>query len=194
MIFNAALDEILENVEKSIKKVDEKTINELLSMIQEVDNVFVMGMGRSGLVARAFAMRLMHLGLSVYVVGETITPAITDQDCLITISGSGKTSYILGTTDTAKEIGAKIVAITSYTDSPLAKKSDLVVQLEGRTKDEAENNYIDRQMTGKHASFAPLGTLFEITSLIFLDSTIAQLMDDLGVSENQMNNKHTSLE
>ncbi|RAP49383.1 MAG: 6-phospho 3-hexuloisomerase [Methanosphaera sp. rholeuAM74] len=194
MIFYSALNEILENVKETNNKVDEKTLSQLTTMIREVDHVFVMGMGRSGLVAKAFAMRLMHLGLGVYVVGETITPAITDKDCLIAISGSGETSYIISTTETAKERGAKIVAITSYTDSPLAKKSDLVVQLKGRTKKESENNFIGRQMSGEHTTFSPLGTLFEITALIFLDSTIAQLMSDLEVTEDVLRDNHTVLE
>ena len=51
----------------------ENFIRELLS----AKRIYVIGAGRSGLVAKAFAMRLMHLGLHAYVVGETITPAMT---------------------------------------------------------------------------------------------------------------------
>ncbi len=63
----------------------EKFIRELLN----AKRIYVVGAGRSGLVAKAFAMRLMHLGLSAYVVGETITPALNRGDVMVIFSGSG---------------------------------------------------------------------------------------------------------
>lgn len=194
MIYHDAVNEIISNVEKTTKEVNPDDIKKMTNIVEEVNNVFVMGLGRSGLVAKAFAMRLMHLGLNVYVVGETITPAITKNDCLIAISGSGETSYIISTTDIAKDIGSKIIAITSYTDSSLAKKADLIVQLKGRTKVESENNYISRQISGVHQTLSPLGTLFEVSALIFLDATIAQMMNDLGQTEKDLKKRHTVLE
>ncbi len=194
MIYDDALNDIIENVTKITKSVNPEEINKLTKMISEVENVYIMGLGRSGLVAKAFGMRLMHLGLSVYIVGETITPAISDKDCLIAISGSGETSYIVSTTGIAKSIGAKIIAITSYTDSTLAKESDLIVQLQGRTKIDDEPNYIRRQISGQHQTLSPMGTIFEISALIFLDSTIAQMMHELGQTEEDLKARHTVLE
>lgn len=194
MIYHDALKEIINNVQKSTEDVNVDDLAKMTKMIEDVDNVFVMGLGRSGLVAKAFAMRLMHLGLNVYVVGETITPAITDNDCLIAISGSGETSYILSTVDTAKDIGSKIIAITSYPESSLAQKSDIVVELKGRTKVDAETSYISRQISGQHQTLSPLGTLFEISALVFLDSTIAEMMNDLGQTEKDLKARHTVLE
>lgn len=194
MIYNDAVKDILENVSKITQSVNQDDINKMTKMILEVDNVFIMGLGRSGLVAKAFGMRLMHLGLNVYIVGETITPAITENDCLIAISGSGETSYIVSTTGIAKSIGSKIIAITSYTESTLAKKSDIVVQLQGRTKIDDEPNYIRRQISGQHQTLSPMGTIFEISALVFLDSTIAQMMHDLGQTEEDLKSRHTVLE
>ena len=194
MIYNDALQDILEKVTQTTSAVKEEDIVKFTSMLEEVDNIFLMGLGRSGLVAKAFAMRLMHLGLSVYVVGETTTPAITDKDCLIAISGSGETSYIISTTGIAKQVGSKIIAITSYPDSTLAKRSDLILQLQGRTKIDEEPNYARRQISGLHNSLSPMGTIFEISALIFLDSVIAQMMDDLGQTEKDLKARHTVLE
>ena len=194
MIYNDAVNDILNNVSRITQSVSQEDINKMTKMILSVDNVFIMGLGRSGLVAKAFGMRLMHLGLNVYIVGETITPAITDKDCLIAISGSGETSYIISTTAIAKSIGAKIIAITSYTESSLAKQSDLIVQLQGRTKIDDEPNYIRRQISGQHQTLSPMGTIFEISALIFLDSTIAQMMHDLGKTEEDLKARHTVLE
>jgi 6-phospho-3-hexuloisomerase len=194
MILNEAIEEIVDNVMAVSDETDEESVNEMMNILTSSKNVFVIGQGRSGLVARAFAMRLMHLGIGVYVVGETITPAIDDDDCLLAISGSGETSYIISTAKIAKMREAKIVAVTSYSESTLGKMSDLVIHIKGRTKVDSEKNYIKRQMDGKHLSLSPLGTLFEVSTLIFLDALIAQLMDKMGKTEDDLKKRHTVLE
>ena len=194
MIINDAIEEIIDNVMAVSAETDEKNVIGMMEILTSSKNVFLLGQGRSGLVARAFAMRLMHLGISVYVVGETITPAIDDDDCLLAISGSGETSYIISTARIAKKRGAKIVAVTSYENSTLGNLSDLVMHIKGRTKVDSEKNYIKRQMNGKHLSLSPLGTLFEVSTLIFLDALIAQLMDKMGKTEDDLKKRHTVLE
>jgi 6-phospho-3-hexuloisomerase len=194
LILNDAITEIVDNVQSVSDELDPKVIKEMTDLLKSSKNVFLLGLGRSGLVAKAFAMRLMHLGIGVYVVGETITPAITNEDCLLAISGSGETSYIITTAQIAQKRGAKIIAVTSYVDSTLGKKADLVVHVKGRTKIDSEKNYISRQINGKHQSLSPLGTLFEVTSLIFLDGLIAQLMVEMGKTEQDLKARHTVLE
>ncbi len=194
MILNEAIEEIVDNVLAVSAETNEKSIMEMMDILTSSKNVFLLGQGRSGLVAKAFAMRLMHLDIGVYVVGETITPAIDDDDCLLAISGSGETSYIISTAKIAKMRGAKIVAVTSYSDSTLGKMGDLVIHIKGRTKVDSEKNYIKRQMNGKHLSLSPLGTLFEVSTLIFLDALIAQLMDKMGKTEDNLKRRHTVLE
>lgn len=194
MILNDAIDEIIDNVAVVSEGLEEENIEEMLTLLRSCDNVFLLGLGRSGLVAKAFAMRLMHLGIGVYVVGETITPAIGDKDCLLAISGSGETSYIISTAQTAKKRGAKIIAVTSYIDSTVGQMADMVVHIKGRTKIDSEKNYIRRQINGRHQSLSPLGTLFEVTTLIFLDGVIAQLMADMGKTEDDLKQRHTVLE
>jgi 6-phospho-3-hexuloisomerase len=194
LILNDAIKEIVDNVQSVSDELDPKVIKQMTDLLRSSRNVFLLGLGRSGLVAKAFAMRLMHLGIGVYVVGETITPAITNEDCLLAISGSGETSYIISTAQIAQKRGAKIIAVTSYVDSTLGKKADLVVHVKGRTKIDSEKNYISRQINGKHQSLSPLGTLFEVTSLIFLDGLIAQLMVEMGKTEQDLKARHTVLE
>lgn len=43
---------------------------------------FFSGQGRSGLIAQVVAMRLMHAGYAVHVVGEASAPAISRGDML----------------------------------------------------------------------------------------------------------------
>lgn len=194
LILNEAIQEIIDNVLSVSGELDPKNIEEMTGLLQSSKNVFVMGLGRSGLVARAFAMRLMHLGISVYVVGETTTPALSPEDCLFAISGSGETFSIISAADIAHKRGTKIIAVTSYVNSTLGEMADLVVHIKGRTKIDSEKNYITRQINGKHQSLSPMGTLFEVTSLIFLDGLIAQLMIQMGKTEADMKARHTLIE
>lgn len=146
----------------------------------------MIGAGRSGFVAKAFAMRLMHLGYSVYVVGETVTPKIKEDDLLIAISGSGETTSVINITMKAKSIvGSKIAAITNNVNSTLARMSDVVVVLKGKVKTE-RNEQISR--------LAPLGTMFELTSLVFLDGLIAELLSIKGLKEKDLEERHAILE
>jgi 6-phospho-3-hexuloisomerase len=194
MILNEAIEEIIDNIQEVSSEVDSESIMQMLDMLIDAKNVFIIGLGRSGLVARAFAMRLMHLGISVYVVGETITPAIYEDDCLLAISGSGETSFIISTAKTSRNRNAKIIAVTSYEDSTLGELSDLIIHIKGRTKIDSEKDYIKRQINGRHQPLAPLGTLFEVSTLIFLEGVIAELMNKMGKTEDDLKARHTVLE
>ena len=194
MILNEAIDEIVDNIKEVSSEIDSASIMKMLDMLISANNVFIIGLGRSGLVARAFAMRLMHLGINVYVVGETITPAIYADDCLLAISGSGETSFIISTAKISKQRGADVIAVTSYEESTLGKLSDLVIPIKGRTKIDSEKDYIRRQINGRHQPLAPLGTLFEVSTLIFLEGVIAELMNKMGKTEDDLKARHTVLE
>lgn len=194
MIVNDAINEITDNIKNVSDSIDEENINEMMDILMNSSNVFVVGLGRSGLVGKAFAMRLMHLGISVYVVGETITPAIHDDDCLLAISGSGETSYIVNTANAAKARDATVLAVTSYSESTLGKLADIIVPIKGRTKIDIEKSYIKRQIGGEHQSLTPLGTLFELSTLVFLDGLIAELMQKMHKTEADMKKKHNVLE
>jgi len=185
---------ITQHVNKVIEELNTEEVENLIQAILNSERVFLYGAGRSGLVAKAFAMRLMHLGINVYVVGEIVTPAIGNKDLMITISGSGETTSIVTAGKIAKGAGAKLAVITSYPNSTLGRMADIVVVVKGRTKLEGEKDFFVRQIKGDHYPLAPLGTLFEIATLIFLDSLIVELMVRLGKKEEDLRKRHTQLE
>ncbi len=189
-----AMNIITEHAQGVSDKLKEKDVNELVRTLLNSDHVFVAGAGRSGLIAKAFAMRLMHLNIRVHVIGETITPSLTENDLFLGLSGSGETTRVVSAAKTAEEIGAKIVVITSYPDSKLGKLADLVVKVPGRIKKAEQKSYTGRQMAGEYESLTPLGTLFEATALTFLDGVIASLMKELGKKEEDLSEKHASVE
>jgi 6-phospho 3-hexuloisomerase len=193
----SAMKVIAANVQTIADEIDYAEVNSLVSDIlsahQNKKRVFVMGAGRSGLVVKGFAMRLMHLGLNVYVVGETVTPAVETDDLLIVISGSGETKSINEMSTLAKAKGTRLTSITSNKDSTLGTISDTTVIVKGRTK-VSGMDFMERQVIGSHISFAPLGTMFEISTMIFLDGVIAALMEITKKSEEDLKRKHATLE
>jgi 6-phospho-3-hexuloisomerase len=166
----------------------------LVSVKREGKKLHLVGAGRSGLVGKAFAMRLMHLGFDVYVVGETITPSVGTDDLVLIISGSGSTTFPVAAAGMSKKLGAKVLAITSHADSPLGKNSDYMVTVRGREAIARTEEYSTRQLMGEHESLAPMGTIFEEACMVFLDSVIAELMEMLAISEESMKMKHATIE
>jgi len=194
----AAAEEIVACIKISIEELDMKSVEKLIKTLvgSKEKKIFTVGMGRSGFVARAFALRLMNLGFNVYFLGETITPAAEKGDLLIAISGTGTTKMVLTASTAAKDIGAKVIAITSFPESLLGKLADLVVDVKGRTKagTPKEKDYLTRQIMGLGEPLTPLGSIFEINSMVFLDSLVVELMHRLGSTEADMKRRHATLE
>ena len=191
----SAIEAILDNIRDAEDYLVEEDIANFIEIITTADNIFVTGAGRSGLAAKAFAMRLMHLGLSSYVVGETISPAINAGDCILAISGSGETNTIVTAARISKKRGAKVLALTSYPESSLGQLADDMIHLKIKTKVEVDDaNYFNRQAKWNYTSLTPLGTAFELTSLVFLDGLVSELMEAMGKTEEDLKNRHTVLE
>ena len=191
----SSIKAIIGNIVSAEEFLDEESVDNFENIIIESDNVFVTGAGRSGLAAKAFAMRLMHLGVSAYVVGETISPAINEGDCIIAISGSGETNTIVSAVKIAKKRGSKVLSVTSYPESTLGQLSDTCLLVKGRTMQEVDDeNYMKRQIYGNYTSLTPLGTAFELTTLVFLDAIVSELMEKMHQTESDLKARHTVLE
>lgn len=194
----AAAEEILSGARKAMNELDVKKVEEFVQMILDSKErkIFVVGVGRSGFVGRAFALRLMNLGFNVYFLGETITPAAGKEDLIIAISGSGTTKFALTASSAAKEIGAKVISVTSYPQSPLGDLADLIVSIGGRTKLgwPKEEEYLARQLLGERETLSPLGSIFENNCMVFLDSLVVELMHRLGKTEDELKKLHATIE
>jgi len=173
------LDAILAELTEVARCVDRAEMHRLLETMRAGKRVFVAGIGRSGLVARGLAMRLMHLDFEVYVVGETTTPSIGKGDLLVCCSRYGKSRTLHTYVEKAHEVGATAAVITMTAKSPLAKRSDDVFVIPVETG-------------GK--SRQPLGTIFEQSLLLYCDALVMLAMKRLGISESEMARRHTQLE
>ncbi|MCX2481089.1 6-phospho-3-hexuloisomerase [Pedobacter sp. MC2016-15] len=180
----ANLAMILEENQKLAAQLDYDQIALLVPQIQQARRIFLIGAGRSGLALRSAAMRLMHLGLTVYVAGETTTPAIAKGDLLIAASGSGTTSTIVKAAEKAAAAGAVIAAISTTTVSPLAELSSFILLVPAAQK----------QDHGKTLSAQYAGSLFEQAVLLLADAIFQSLWAADGTPAEELWKRHANLE
>jgi len=180
MIFKDCAVYLTQRIKDGLENIEECTIDELIESFFECDKMFIYGVGRSGLASKGFAMRLMHLGFRIYVMGETVSPSVSEGDLVVLISGSGRTNSVVKIAQLSKEMGARLVVITAERNSPLAELGDIVIAL-GMQKD-------------KDPKLAPLGTLFEDGAMLFFDCVVAELLERMGENEERMTARHASLE
>jgi 6-phospho-3-hexuloisomerase len=180
--------EILKELEGALKKVDPSSVENLVDAIIGANKVFVAGTGRSQLMVKGLAMRLMHLGFHAYVVGEIVTPAIEPDDLLIIGSGSGETSTLTVMASKAKKVGAKLALITIYPESTIGKLADLVVQIVAATTKSAG--------ASAAKSIQPGANMFEQSMLLLCDATVIRIIEKNNIQDSNVNlmKTHANLE
>ncbi|HEY7985389.1 MAG TPA: 6-phospho-3-hexuloisomerase [Methylophilaceae bacterium] len=174
---------ILNKITNVLEATDESLIDDFIPFLDRANRIFVSGVGRSGLVSKFFAMRLMHTGHKVYIVGETTTTSIKSGDLFIVISGSGGTETLLPLMRRARDLGAEVIVISMKKKSPMADIADQVFALGAGS----EYSFITTEGM-------PMGTVFELSALIFLESIIARIVHENGITEEQMRAIHANLE
>jgi len=186
--FINTLLEIADQVKKNSNSIDTNQVLKLIELIVEIDSkdgrVFIYGAGRSGFIGRCFAQRLMHLDIKSCFVSDAVTYRYSKNDLLILISGSGITTSPKAIAEEAKEIGGKIAVFTGNLKSKIALLADLVIKVEGKSKENAISE----------ETLAPFTSLFDISTLSILDSIGASLMILLGITESDIDNRHASIE
>jgi 6-phospho-3-hexuloisomerase len=163
---------------------NEAGIEEALTLLADAPRVFVHGAGRSGLALRMTAMRFMHLGLAAHVVGEATTPAIAAGDVLLVATGSGTTGGIVRAVETAVEVGARVIAITTAPDSPVGRAAAVVLVVPAPEKQD-------------HAGLASVqyaGGLFEQTVVLLGDALFHTLWQRSGVPAEELWPRHANIE
>ncbi|GIO24530.1 6-phospho-3-hexuloisomerase [Oceanobacillus sp. J11TS1] len=181
------LNTIAGEIQEVLAHVDAEQTVQLAEQIQKADRIFIAGTGRSGLAGKMFAMRLMHSGYQVYVVGETITPSLESGDLLLLISGSGGTASLLNYAKKAKEIEAMVTLVTTNPQSAIGEYSSQIVRIPAATK---------KRLESEPETIQPLGSQFDQSAHLILDSIIVYLLQTYpgNRSEASLNQKHTNLE
>jgi 6-phospho-3-hexuloisomerase len=177
---------IVGEINGALQAVDAERVGALGQEILKAKRVFAAGKGRSGLFMRAFAMRLMHLGLTVHVVDDVTTPNLAAGDVLVLASGSGRTPSVVQYATKAKTLGARVGLITAFPDSPAAQQADVIVTI-AAPSDKAVG-------VSTVTSAQPMANLFEQALGLLLDIITLQLMAERGLTGEQMFARHANLE
>lgn len=178
------LDADMEELALCLEQVDCGQIAALGEEILRSRQVFVAGAGRSGLVMRMAALRLMQLGLSVFVVGDVTAPASGPGDLLIVGSASGETAGVLALARRAQELGARVAALTARPTSSIAMLAERRVIIRGTTP----------KATGGPASRLPMASVLEQAFLVVVDALVAWLAAHMGQTDGTMMARHANLE
>jgi 6-phospho-3-hexuloisomerase len=177
-------DQILKNADEINTDSMLKFVNLILDTHKFNNRVFLYGAGRSGFMGRAFAQRLMHLKIKSCFISDAVTYRYTDKDLLIIISGSGETTSPVAIAQKARDIGGKLILLTTRPKSTIGKLCNLIIEIKGKSKDKA----ISQQ------TLAPYTSLFDISTLSVLDAIGGILMEKLGIEEKDIDNTHASIE
>ena len=174
-------DLLLNKITDIVSATDDSYEAKIVSMCDDAKRIFITGAGRSKLVGNFLGMRLLHSGYETYVQGEVATPSIREGDLLIVISGSGETTQLVSFANKAKSEGAKVILICSKSSSTIGGIADQTIQV------------------GTDSSFAttkgmPMGTMFELSTLIFLEATISYLIHEKSIEEADMKHRHANME
>ncbi len=155
------------------------------------------GVGRSGLVARAFEMRFTHLNKISYWERDFNTPSFQIGDVYIPITGIGNTYEALEGTVTALSKGSDVMPITANPTS----RQVFILQKHGREKDIAvipvKPEYREL-FSGDTSSTTWLmsdytkfrNPIFEISASVFTNSVVAVGAEFLGIVEAGMRRMH----
>lgn len=180
------LSQIMKEVGDVLDSFDETLVSRMGRILdRHQGRVFVVGEGRSGLMGKAFAMRLMHLGAAVYVVGETITPSIQPDDLVVAISGSGTTSSVVEKVVKARQLKCFVIGLTTNPASMLAEGSDLVVHVAAATK---------HRQKDEAKSVQPLGSLFDQAVHLILDAVCLEVANRREETNESAGKRHSNLE
>ena len=173
-------------IERTLKQIEAEQVETMIDLILDARRIFVAGAGRTGLMARGFAMRLMHMGLAVHVVGDVTTPGIGEGDMLLVGSGSGETGGLVLMAEKAAAYGARVGLVTIFPASSIGKRATCVVRIPAPTPKSRED--------GGATSIQPMGSLFEQCLLIVLDIIILLLMERKQDRAERMFDRHANLE
>lgn len=156
----------------------DEQFNKIATLIAENKeiNVFGLGAGRMGYSLQAFIMRLSHMNIQSYMIGDTTLPRIKKGDLVFINSSSGETKSIVLLAQIAKQHGAVLVAITTNHKSTIAAMSDITLQVNGIRSEQ------------------PMKTIYEQSSYLLLDCLAAYLIGYLKIDLNFMSQNHSILE
>ncbi|GGA79423.1 MurR/RpiR family transcriptional regulator [Ornithinibacillus halotolerans] len=128
----------VEAIENTAKMISEEDLNAAIELLSNAKFIHLFGVGTSGISAMDAQSRFLRIGVQSSAIIDSHLQAMTaatlsQGDVVIALSISGSTRDTIETVKIAKEKGAKVIAITYYSRSPITQFADVV--LTGGTKE-----------------------------------------------------------
>jgi len=186
MTFNDYYPTVLREIEETLGDIDQTNITYFLKQIMDAQRIFIAGVGRTGLVMRCFAMRLMHLGIKVQILGDITTTAVSKNDLLLIGSGSGETGSLVSIARKADNLGVHTLLITINPDSSIGNLAHASLKIPAPSP----------KLSHKHekSSIQPMGSLFEQALLLTLECIAGMIMQEKKLDSDSMFVNHANLE
>jgi 6-phospho-3-hexuloisomerase len=143
------------------------------------------GVGREGLMMRALAMRLFHLGLDVHVAGDMTVPPIGPGDLLIVSAGPGDLPTVAALVQVALATGVQVACVTAQPSGPVPAMAAIVLHIPAQTM--ADD-------LGAAPAVLPMGSVFEGAMFIVFELLVLRVMALTGQSPDDLRARHTNLE
>jgi len=175
----------LEENRSLAQNISDEAAEDFIQRILNAESIFFSAQGRSGFILRCVCIRLMHLGYSVYFCGETVTPAITRNDLLVVLSGSGETPSTLEAVKSAKQHHIETFGILGNMESKIASLVDKSLHIPGTTK-------LCRD--GEPNSLQMAGSLFEQSAFLFFEAMISKLYQTQKKDVGRVSSRHAIIE
>ena len=185
------MEEMALNAIEISKNLSGKNAEIMEDLLRKAGKIYTIGVGHSGLIGKVFAMKLMHLGLASYVVGDVTTPGLREGDIVVAISQSGETTSVVALSKKAKKLGGKVIAITAFPQSSLGRIADHIVKIEAKApgkKFPALSALGDEE----HANLS--GALFGINAFLFFYGLICDLVLRAKQTPSQIDSRHANIE
>ncbi|MGF7047327.1 DNA-binding MurR/RpiR family transcriptional regulator [Paenibacillus sp. DS2015] len=119
-------------VNATAEMLDTSRIEQVVQYIKEARRIYVYGLGSSGLSGLEFKHRLTRMDIVIDAVTDShmmiMSASLLGQDDLVIgLSNSGRTTEVSNALNAAKNRGAKIVGITNFDHTPLSEISDICI-------------------------------------------------------------------
>jgi len=184
--YNELYNIVLEEHRKVFEAQDTDELKRFMDAIIAANRLFVMGVGREGIAARAFAMRLMHLGKEVHWIWDDTTPGMTTGDLFIVVNGSGKIGHIHYVVETAKPTGVEIAVVTGAPNEKTPALADEVLFVPAFVYKGTDPRCVP--------SVQPMGALFEQHCFLLYDIIIIMLEEQMQLDHAKMEARHRNIE
>ena len=166
------------------ERMDESALEPTVAAIVRADRIMLYGCGREGLMMRALAMRLHHLGLHVCMQGDMNAFPLGPGDLFLCAAGPGELSTASALCGVAWEAGARVLVVTAEPDGATSALADELLVIPAQTM---------ANDVGSDAVL-PMGSLFEGAMFLVFEVLVLQLREQLGETAETMRLRHTNME